>query len=696
MASANNNYYLAPPPLSANCNEKELSGWGREIIGAGEAYLKMQPAYQYIDEGVRLVNGELFDTNSTNTLSDARTEQTVRNLKELIAAQTNIRIIPSFKTEIGEFEHQKTLLNKSYMAWQSMTFADRKIRKVWQYATAAGTGYAGLRWDPDYWRLGRGDIVIDAYGPTNVMPIGMPHSHELKRAYAVVLKIATPYHEVIRAHPLQADKIKPTGDEKRSGVISEAVKMASAVLRRFAPGAVQEEEPAPWGTVDVYYVYINDVAINETGRTLLMGKPGTSWEYKVPTMKSQILVGKENDKNIYRDAEPDDCRLYPTMRLLKFASGTCLNSDYADQVNPYWAGLPLVQFRADDWPWSFLGFPVTRSGSNLERNNIGLLRGIFDSMNARLSPTRAYDRNTMAEQLASNIDPRIPNQVVGLDFTYGGEQLKPLLPADYYNVPAHFVQLIKDNEERIKHQMGVADATALARARQLPSSDSTEKILEAMGPLIKDQSRSMESEIKDLGMIWKDMFFQWYTLKRRMQLLGDDGKVKEDFEVSVGDLIPSAGIPGQRPGMTHWELARLFAPLISFEVDPYSLHEFNSMTRKLFRIQLMRAGFPQSWWTLADVFDIRNFGPKPKIKDKDTGEEREAETELELWMFQKEIEIRFQAQLQKEAQAAGLGQPGGGEAGAGGGPGRPPTGQNPPALEQKGGGERSTVRESKH
>lgn len=690
---ANNNYYLAPGPFSGNCTEKELSGWAREVIQAGESYLKLQPAYQYIDEGVRLVNGDLYNLGS-DALSDAKTTMTVRNAKEIIAAQTNIRIVPSFKTEIGEFEHQKTLLNKSYMAWQSMTFADRKLRRVWQYAVAAGTGYAGIRWDPDYWRLGRGDLVIDAYGPTSVLPIGIPHSHEIKKAYAVILKVQTPYHEAIRAHPLYADKIKPTGDEKRTGVISEAVRLASAVLRRFSPGAVQEQEPAPWGTVDVYYIYINDDAINETGKPMLMGKPGTTWEYTIPSMGDRIVTGKNGEgRDIFRDAEPEDCRMYPTMRLLKVISGTCVNPDAQDQVNPYWSGLPLVQFRADDWPWSFLGFPITRDGNCLEKGNIGLLRGIFDSMNARLSPTRVFDRNTMSEALASAVDPRIPNQVLGLDLTYGPEQLKPMLPADYFNVPTHFIDFLKQNEERIGKQMGVADAQALARARQLPSSDSVEKILEAMGPLIKDQSRSMESAIKDLGMIWKDDFFQWYTLKRRMQLFGDDGKVKEDFEFQPGSLVPSEGIPGQRPGMSRHELARLFAAIISFEVDPYSLHEINSMSRKLLRLQLMRVGFPQSWWTIADVFDIKNFGAKPKIKDPETGEEREAETELELWMFQKEVEIRFQAALQKEAQEAGGGQPGGGPPGQG--PGRPPTAQNPPQLEVKAGG-RGVVRESKH
>lgn len=691
---ANPSYYLAPDPFGSKSTPDGYSGWAREAVQAGLAYLKMQPAYPFIDDAVKLINGEL-DNDDGKTLSNAKTENTVRNLKELIAAQTNIRIVPSFKTEIGDFTHQKTVLNKSYMAWQSMTFADRKLRRVWQYATGAGTGYAGLRWDRDYWRLGRGDIVIDAHGPLDVMPIGIPHSHELKKSYAVVLRVRTPYHEVIRAHPLYADKISPTGDDKRGGVISEAVKLASAVLRRFGPGASREEEPAPWGTVDVYYIYINDVSINETGKPMLMGKPGTSWEYTVPSIGDPIPIGKDNvGRTTYREAEPDDCRLYPTWRLLKCASDHCLNPDPSDQVNPYWSGLPLVQFRADDWPWTYLGFPVTRAGYGIEKPNIGLMRGIFDAMNARLSPSRVFDRNTMSEALASATDPRVPNQVLGLDLTYGPEQLKPMLPAEYYNVAPVIVEFLKQNEDRIKFQMGVADATALARARQLPSSDSTEKLLEAMGPLIKDQSRSMEAGIRDLGTIWKDMFFQFYSASRRMQILGESGTVKEDFEFKPGDLIPTEGIPGQQPDMDHFQLARLFAPLVSFEVEPYSLHEINSVTRKLFRLQLMRSGFPQSWWTLAEIFDIKNFGPKPKVTNPETGEEHEAETELELWLYQKEMEIRIQAALQKEAQQLGGGQAGGGASGQGAG--RPPTGQNPPQLEQKGGGARSTIRETKH
>jgi hypothetical protein len=57
-------------------------------------------------------------------------------------------------------------------------------------------------------------------------------------------------------------------------------------------------------------------------------------------------------------------------------------------------------------------------------------------------------------------------------------------------------------------------------------------------------------------------------------------------------------------------------------------------------LQLARTpGFPLSWWTLADVWDIKNFGPKPR--NPETGEEYQ--TELELWIAQKQIETHIAA-----------------------------------------------------
>jgi len=290
------------------------------------------------------------------------------------------------------------------------------------------------------------------------------------------------------------------------------------------------------------------------------------------------------------------------------------------------------------------------------------------------------------------------------------QQFIPMLPYQWYQTQAaHIEMLAKIIPGVIKDQMGVADVSAMARARQLPAGDSTEKLLEAMGPLVKDQSRNMEQGIRLLGEMWKSDWFQFATAKRRMQLLGPEGVSEEDFDFEPGTLIPMEQDPDSKktvpmtkgpdgswlyePGTTMrmsslavpaFERARWHKGNFTFSVTPYSLHELNSTTRKLFSLQLMKVGFPLSWWTLAEMFDIKNFGPC-MIQGED-GEMREARNEIERWVVQLEMQARV-------AQAMGGGQ---GQGGKKKQRGRPETFQQAPGLESKQGGSTSTVRTSAH
>jgi hypothetical protein len=727
--------YLCPAPFEADGDNRELAtsdsllAWAKDVVSDGRSYLRLQPAYPFIADGIDMVNGE-SPVIGVGTLSKMRTDQTVRNAKELIAAQTNIRIIPAFKSEMEEFRQQTTILNKSFMAWQTSTFADRRLRKAWQYAEAAGTGYIGTRYDPNYWYRGKGDIVWDAYGPLDVLPVGMGRQHDLQKAYTVALRVATPVHEAWRLFPLYVDRIKPSRDAHagHGTVISQAVKFATAVLKRFGQGTRYEHEPAPWAMVDVYYIYVDDDSVNDTGEPVKMrgpdGIPGTSWSYEVPFVGQKIDVGDGR----FREAGREDCLLYPNRRLIIAVGtdmlGVIVNPDPECQASPYWHGkVPLAQLRADDWAWNFLGFPITRYGQSLERASIEMWRGMVDAMNARLSPPRAFDRNSQGAALAQTINTRIPNQVVGLDLSLVplAQQMGPLLPYQWYEYPPHYLQAQQMLVSMMKDQMGVADAQALARARQLPSGDSVEKLMEQLGPLVKDQSRNMEESIRALGEQWKSNFFQFYTVQRRMQLLGPDGLAEEDFDYKPGTLIPyandqewsSAGAPDMRSSesrrkfgapeeweryfargevVPQFERARWHKDNFAFSVVPYSLHEFNSISRKLFYVQLQARGFPLDPWTLAELFDIKNFGDLPNIPDPNTGGVRKAQTIIERWIAWMEMQSRFHQAL---AAAGGQGQAGVGPGAGGGRPGRPPTAQQPPTMENKG-GVRPIIRESKH
>jgi hypothetical protein len=728
--------YLAPPPFILDrqtqewkpCNKQELFAWTQQMLQDSRSYLRLQPAYKFISSGLDIINGDSMMGSEVQSLSSVRTESTVRNTKEVVAAQTNLRIIPAFKAESQMYEEQNDILNKGFMGWQNMTFADRALRKAWQYACVGGTGYIGERYDPNLYYRGRGDIVWDAYGPLDVLPLGLPPNLDLQGAYAVAMCKKMPIHQLWRMFPLYRDLIAAnrTSTMGKGMVIAQAVKFASAVLKRWGQGARQPEEASTWDTTDTYHIYVDDDSVNETGRPMQIcgpdGRWGTSWSYTVPYVGQEIPTGRvlNGGQRETKRAQREDCLIYPNRRLVVCTDSGILNPDPANQSSYRWDGrVPCAQFRADDWAWNFLGFPITRYGQSLEKMGIELWRGINDMMNLRLNPSGFYDRGSTAASLLQTTNPRIPGLRVGLDMTLNKaeSQFTPMLPVNWYDVPAPILEAVsKILPAMLKDQMGVADVSAMARARQLPSGDSTEKLLEAMGPLVKDQSRNMEQSIRLLGELWKSDWFQFATAKRRMQMLGPEGLTEEDFDYDPGSLIPlSKDSTGKMLEMTHnpegswsyeqgssvrmpdlsvnaFERARWHKNNFTFSVTPYSLHELNSTTRKLFMLQLMKVGFPLSWWTLADMFDVKNFGPC-LVPDSEGGM-RPARNEIEKYIAQLEIQARVAQAMQGGRQQGG----GKGKGGKGQGPGRPETFQRAPVLEQKSGagGTNATVRTSAH
>lgn len=724
--SAIDTAYLCPKPFEYDrsrqewlpSSKDELFAWSQQMLQDARSYLRLQPAYRYIADGMDIINGDFLVTD-VQSLSNVKTEQTARSTREIVAAQTNLRIIPTFKSEVEEYRDQNAILNKGFMSWQNMTFADRRIRGSWQYACAAGTGYIGPRYDPNFYYRGKGDIVWDSYGPLDVLPLGLPPGLNLQGAYAVGLRKKMPIHQMWRMFPLQRDNIKANrvNTNGKGMVIAQAVKYASAVLKRFSQGARQPEEASTWDTTDVYYIYVDDDSVNETGRPLQIcgpdGQFGTSWSYTVPFVGQEVNTGRllSGGRQETTKAKRDDCLIYPNRRLLIVTDHCVINPAPEHQSSYRWDGrVPIAQFRADDWAWNFLGFPVTRYGQSIEKVIIELWRGINDQMNLRLNPSAFYDRGSTATSMLQTTNPRIPGLRVPLDMQLNNasNQFSPILPVEWYRTEPGIIEAAaKILPAILKEQMGVADMTALARAKQTPSGDSTEKLLEALGPLIKDQSRNMEESIRLLGEMWKSDWFQFATAKRRMQMLGSDGLSEEDFDYDPGTLIPMAQDPdggwSQHPSapdirmppmaVAQFERARWHKNNFTFSVTPYSLHEFNSTTRKLFMLQLMKTGFPLSWWTQAEMFDVKNFGPC-MFKDEE-GNMREARNEIERWTVQLEIQSRV-AQAIGGGQKGGKGGGKGGAGGAGGGRGRPESFQRPPVIEQKNGGASSTVRTSAH
>lgn len=668
------------PPMNAGAPDR--LAWLTEQLREGEAYIRATTPTDDIKLAMKMISGK-YEEKLPRRLSNLRVNYVRRQVREVVATLSNLRPMWGYSNDNREYDAQTSILNKLLQGWWMSSFADRRIKEALQYAAVQGVGYISPIWDKDFWTAGRGDVALHVYGLYDVIPIQMGPDSDLQNAYAVILKIEVPINRARNLYPAFADKITP--DRIAPSWYSQAL----GKVRRFLSPILeysQREESASGQppTVDICYAYVLDNSINQSGQTVPMGDPGTSWYYEVPSFGSDLSTGVHDllGRPLTRKAGYEDSRLYPMRRLITFTSSCVI----ADGPSPWWhAKVPVVPFYLDDWPWEPFGAPVARDGLSVQATNISLLRAIVDSANVRLDPPAGYNRDTISNTAARKVSLRVPGQRIPIDTTVP-EHFKPLVDPRQYDVPPWILELIPQLWAFSDKLLGLNDVQALARSRaQMPAADTIDKVLELAGPVATDQSRSMEPGLAQIGEMFKSLVFQFYTDARRIKLLGPDGVTPEDFDYDPGTLIP-AGMGDSSNRITK---AKLHQNRFLFHVTPASLHQITQTSRRLMYLQLSRVGFPIDPWTLAEIFDVPNFGRPPEG----------ANTVIERWVAWNELQMELAAKAQQMQQMQSVAAALRSSAAPGLGPphpeGRPPTAQTVPHIETRDGGSRTTIAESR-
>ena len=677
--------YKAPSRLIA---ESRKLGWINEAIEQGTSFIRSSRAAVDMKLAVDIISGD-SDEKIPKGRSTLQFNKVKRMIREIVAVSSQLRAVEGFRTDNNELEKSAYVLNKLWTGWFDNTFVDRSIRQAKQWAAATGTGWLSPVWKNDYWVTGRGDIGLEAYGAGQVLPVQMPQNGDIQNAYAVTIHSEMPLAMAHALFPSYQDKI--TADRTQPGFFK---KMTDRFLKSQSPVLRLQEKKGkayPFPVCDIYYTYIMDLSINDTGQTVAMGDPGTSWYYEVPSFGTDIPVGKSaSGAPTYRKAGVQDCMLYPLRRLMISFS----NSVVYDGTSKWWHGkYPLVKFQCDDWPWEPLGFPLTKDVIGLQASIVRLMRTIEENAVVRMDPPLQYGEG-VAKSTMESIDLRAPGQrLQNPDMSTGAGDIKAILDPRYYDVPQWINQFLDGMENKMEYLAALPDMTALAKAAQIPSSDTVEKLLEISGPITNDIIRSDERSLVDLARLWMPLCFQFYTNFRTIQILGTDGKTEEQFDFDPGSLVPSH-LPNEDPErptqFTYLERAKLHMNNYFYQITKGSAFQQTNMSRKLLYAQIQKLGMPLDWWTLAEVFEIPNFGNPPKGTT----------TVIERWVAQQfltaEIGKEMQAMIQPgivstpeqaAEQAKKMVEKFMGSAGQG----RPPSFSAPPRLVQKDGGTRSTI-----
>jgi len=621
-------------------------GWLNEARQMGEAFLRNTRTAIDMEKAIDIISG-YDDEKIPEGRSKLTYNRLKRQIRELVAVSGQLRPVEGFRSDNPQFEQNAYVLNKLWRAWFGNTFADRGVRKAKQWAAVTGTGWVSPLYRSDFWVTGRGDIELEAYGAQDVLPIQLPRNGDIQKAYAVMIRSEMPLALAHAEFPLFADKIK--ADRTSPGFMRRAMETISHYLSPALRSQERRMRNTPFPVVDVYYTYILDLSYNDTDQPIPMGDANTSWFYIVPPYGSETRIGETaSGAQVVKKAGLKEAMMYPLRRLM-ISTSSCL---IYDGTSKWWHGkVPLVKFTCDDWPWEPFGFPLTKDGAELQRSIVRIMRTVEENAVVRMDPPLMYD-DTIAKTTMESFDLRAPRQRIQVPMMSMGEGIKPILDPRHYDIPQWIDNWVKGLEEKMDYVAALRDMTALAKAAQIPSSDSIEKLLEMAGPIVQDIERSDEASMAQLAGMWKSLAFQFYTNFRSMQMLGKDGYTTELFDYEPGNMIPSH-MPGEdsaKPtAFAALERARYHMENFFFQITPGSGYQTTNMSRKLLYAQIERMGFPLDPWTQAEVYDVANFGNPPQGTT----------TVLQRWVawqFMRTELIgemgKIQAASQAEAQAA--------------------------------------------
>lgn len=686
-----------------------VHGWCLEAVQEGNAWLQAQSPtknWQSIRSLLSSVDGG-GDTPGPNAMGLSMTgyNKTKRIARELVASLANFRHAGEYiPTQDKALYDRAQLLTQLDANWYQTCQIVERMRKGLQFGVCDGTAYFHQTWNARYWSKNRGDIELDALAASDVTFVQLPKNFNIQAAYATIIREELPLN-VARAKyratnaafaaNLVADRESPGWLQRGLHKVQQFVSPALRVGGRLGP-----DQNAAFPTVDIFHMYVTDSAINESAVPIDLGMPGTNWAYTVPSRGDAISTGQINPKTGNPFTIPatwDHCALFPLRRYVIFSrTDLCY-----DNTSPWWHGAtPIARMSFGDWAWEALGSSLLGEARTMQQGIEALMRGVEDSMAARLDPPFLYDERLVSRTWAESFNPRKAGSRAQAPISEGKPIEFPVAP-EYYNVPPTILDFIEQQERRMDYLTGVTDLVAIAKAQQIPGADTLEKLMEMAGPIVQDLVGRVSVPLTELGEWRKALYFQFYTTARMITVAGEDG-APTDTQYVPEKLIPYwRGKDAQPlPPPEQTQKTQEYLEHFQYRVTESGINEIHRMTTKLFYMQLMKAGFPISWWTYAKVAQIPNFGPSPK----------ETNTEMERWVAQKRIEIEMAVEQQVQAQqglaAAGMapqGAPGeeGGEGGSQGKPpgksngqaGRPSSFQKPPKMEQKQGpdGPRTTT-----
>jgi len=546
-------------PDTPDSYKNNLLRWRDAAREEAISTLNLNPEYANIHTYIDFLEGKQWNERRPryrsgffdNRLSEARFDR--------LALLTDIRPTIDVRCSVAEYTEQADVARMVVQhEWQRQKM-DLSLVSVVDHAMF-GTGY---------WKIGcnmPGSMTVTACGMDCVLPI--QEGQDLQDSSAVLYRTYKPlqYFRNIwgdRANGLEKYATSAWVDNSnqyvRPGHIQESTWNSLSPAMRYHLGLrTMRRMPTAqhvFPVVNLEEYWIDDPTINESSSTVLVKDPYLS----------------QDQHNYWYEVAPRQ-RLFPRKRLVVFAGDEVMY----DGPSPYWHGLfPFAKLVLNPIVWGPGGLSKYRDQIPLNKAINEISAATLDVCKKAVNPQVISKEGAVRDAAWQKFFPDMPGGKLKL--TSVGQPNQDVVFMNPPILPAYvFLMLQQYLIPTFDRRTGRVDINALARKNQVPGGETIEQMRDSMQTAFRLESRLIERFICDAGTIAVSNVFQFYTMARRMAMLGVDGLTWSDF-----DYNPKTMVPATSPKEDHW---RMF----SMQVAPGSLHSANKDRDKQLAVSLFR------------------------------------------------------------------------------------------------------------
>ena len=277
-------------PKSGATESRKL-GWLGECCQEGELWIKSQRGFTDWTAGLDILSGTYGDKDILKYRSNLTGNRLKINIQTVISGLSAIRPWSGYQAS-PEFAPYALMMNNVTRALYLSGFWDQSIKSALQWAAATDTGWLRPVYRRDMAGQGHGNIELDTFGMPSVLPVQMPSDGNYQRAYLVTLMDEKPIWEAHGMFPDHQDRLKPTSSRYWYNAQIRTAAMGNQNRKGlFGMFKGRRAEGGSNHLIPLRYTTINDLEVNNTGKTITMGQPGSSWSYDVPSFGEMVPAG---------------------------------------------------------------------------------------------------------------------------------------------------------------------------------------------------------------------------------------------------------------------------------------------------------------------------------------------------------------------------------------------------------------------